>query len=91
MNKCPKCGYSEAPPEAPPEPPLGTWVRDRFGGISQRRIDSDGQDGWGLPGFYSGGKWEMFWNARGPLVECPPWGIEEDASDARDPEVSRVR
>lgn len=58
----------------PPEPPLGTWVKDRYGGYSQRRIDADGRDGWGEPGFYSGGVWSAMWKARGPLVECGPWG-----------------
>lgn len=67
---CPRCGYSEPPPE----PPLGTWVRDRHGGVAQRRIDEDGRDGWGQPGTLSGGVWARFWEARGPLVECGPWG-----------------
>lgn len=54
----------------PPEPPVGTWVKDRHGGVSQR-----GQGGgWGMPGFYYLGKWECMWEARGPLVECGPWG-----------------
>jgi hypothetical protein len=56
----------------PPEPPVGTWVRDRFGGIHHR-----GQGGgWGMPGFYYLAQWQAMWGARGPLVECLPWGQE---------------
>lgn len=55
------------------EPPVGTWVKDRFGATHYRR-----HDGWAAAptGFYAGGVWEMMWEARGPLVECAPWGIE---------------
>jgi hypothetical protein len=72
MTRCHVCGTEAA--TIPPEPPIGTWVKDRHGGVSQRRIDSDGNDGWGMPGFYSFGKWDRMWTARGPLTECEPWG-----------------
>lgn len=75
--RCSTCGQEVPAAAVPPEPPLGTWVRDRFGGTAQRRIDSDGRDGWGGPGLYSCAKWEAMWAARGPLVECAPWGLEE--------------
>lgn len=78
---CPECGNRFAPTQEPlPEPPLGTWVRDRHGGVSVRIIDSYKNDGWAPAphGFYAGGKWDAMWQARGPLVECPPWGVEED-------------
>lgn len=56
----------------PPEPPIGTWVKDRFGAASHR-----GNNGyWGEPGFYYLASWEPMWKARGPLVECAPWGVE---------------
>lgn len=56
------------------EPPLGSWVKDKHGATSMRRIDADGNDGWGQPGFYSYGKWSAMWEARGPYVLCGPWG-----------------
>jgi hypothetical protein len=52
-----------------PEPPVGTWMRDRFGGSTQRQAE-----GWGQPGMMPFGKWEAMWEARGPYVECGPWG-----------------
>jgi hypothetical protein len=75
---CPACGCrclaSDEPP-VPPEPPRGTWVKDRHGGTHQRRVDDDGRDGWGSgPGFYSFGLWSAMWRARGPLVVCGPYG-----------------
>jgi hypothetical protein len=77
MADCPTCGkpgYADKNIPLWREPPVGAWVKDRHGEVHQRRIDPDGRDGWGLPGFYSFGKWEAMWEARGPLVECGPWG-----------------
>ena len=71
MNACPNCGFAPTPP---PEPSLGTWMRDQHGEVLQRRIDADGNDGWGTPGFSSGEVWEAHWAAHGPLIECGPWG-----------------
>jgi hypothetical protein len=68
MTACPTCGGFIV---VPPEPPVGTWVKDRHGTVSQRY-----EDGWGEPGFYHFGKWEAMWVGRGPLVECAPWGHE---------------
>lgn len=74
MN-CPACGTNvnhHCPGPTPLEPPVGTWVRDRFGGTSMRQPGG----GWGAPGTMPLGKWEAMWAARGPLVECAPWGRE---------------
>jgi hypothetical protein len=71
MTACPNCGFELT---SPTEPPLGAWVRDQHGGVSQRRIDADGNDGWGVPGYHSGEVWEKYWAAHGPLIECGPWG-----------------
>lgn len=62
----------------PEEPPVGTWVRDRHGATHVRTTDVDGRTGWAAAptGFYAYGEWAAMWQARGPLVECPPWGIE---------------
>lgn len=74
MDKCPNCGY-EIPPECPPEPPVGTWVKDRQGSVSVRRV-SGGIDGWAPPNMMPFGKWQAMWNAHGPLVVCGPYGAE---------------
>ena len=79
MNACPNCGFEPSPSA---EPPLGTWVRDRHGGVFQRRFDADGNDGWALPGFASRGVWEEHWEAHGPLIECGPWGAPRRTSAA---------
>lgn len=62
----------EYPPAPVPEPPIGTWVKDRFGGTSKRQADG----GWGQPGMMPFGKWDAMWEARGPLVICGPWGAD---------------
>lgn len=77
MASCPCCGYEypdpyrEPEPAAPPEPPVGTWVKDRHGAVHYRK-----EDGWAPAptGFYAFGKWTAMWASRGPLVECGPWG-----------------
>jgi hypothetical protein len=68
---CPNCGYPVGP--IPSEPPIGTWVRDRHGAVSVRN-----RDGWAPApfGFYGAGQWAAMWQARGPLVECGPYGAE---------------
>lgn len=74
-----ECKYHRAAPaDVPPEPAVGTWVKDRFGGTHVRIKGSDGHIGWAASptGFYAFGKWGPMWEARGPLVECPPWGVE---------------
>lgn len=87
-HTCPECGHVEeidweqvdaARKAIPPEPPVGTWVKDRFGGTHVRIKDSDGNVGWSCSptGFYAFGKWEAMWEARGPLVECGPWGRDD--------------
>lgn len=62
----------------PAEPPVGTWVRDRFGATHVRIKDADRRIGWACSptGYYAFGKWEAMWEGRGPLVECAPWGRE---------------
>lgn len=66
------------PSAPPPEPDQGTWTIDRWGGVSQLR-----GEGWGEPGIMPFGKWEVMWEARGPLLECGPWGapLERDPSE----------
>lgn len=75
---CPTCSRPWSEDEVPSEPPIGTWVKDRHGGVSVRTIDRDGNDGWTIAphGFYAFGRWDAMWRARGPLVECSPWGEE---------------
>lgn len=72
MN-CPTCHQEVPALTIPVEPPVGTWVKDRHGAASVRN-----KDGWApaLTGFYGGGRWEAMWEARGPLVECGPYGRE---------------
>lgn len=83
FTECRQCGtVVPVPCTVPSEPPVGTWVRDRFGGLSRRTAA-----GWGLPGFMPFGVWSAMWHARGPLVECGPWGRDdeerEDMTDER--------
>lgn len=78
MVTCPNCGHAFHPKACapcPPEPPVGTWMKDRFGGTTQRRV-YQGHDGWGQPGVWNFGVWESMWAARGPYVECGPWGAD---------------
>jgi hypothetical protein len=65
------CSVHRVIPPAPAEPEVGTWVKDRFGAVHYRN-----QEGWAASptGFHGFGKWEAMWEARGPLVECGPWG-----------------
>ncbi|MFE6967215.1 hypothetical protein ACFVAJ_19185 [Agromyces sp. NPDC057679] len=55
------------------EPPVGTWVMDRHGAATYRQ-----ESGWGEPGFAPLGVWTSMWDARGPYVECGPWGMSLD-------------
>ncbi len=68
------------PPETVPsrenEPPVGSWVRDRFGGTSFRQ-----PDGWGEPGVMPFGRWVGMWDARGPYTLCGPWGAEYQSAE----------
>lgn len=75
MSRCSHCGSTLVIPD---EPPLGTWVKDRFGGTHVRIVDSDRRDGWAVSpsGFYAFGQWEAMWEGRGPLEVCGPWGAE---------------
>lgn len=77
-DHCPTCGQrtENAPGACPPEPPVGTWVRDRFGSLSVRQKGG----GWGAPGIMPFGVWEAMWAARGPLVECGPYGADPAAA-----------
>lgn len=78
---CSNCGHvGQVEAVAPPQPPVGTWVKDRFGGTSFHAV----QDGWGAPGLMPFGKWEAMWHARGPLIVCGPWGrpLEEEEESA---------
>lgn len=72
--KCPTCGHDNYPGQVPPEPPIGTWVKDRFGATIMRHPDG----GWAPPGCMPLAVWDKMWNARGPLVICGPYGEELD-------------
>jgi hypothetical protein len=65
----------------PPEPPVGTWVIDRYGAVSKHQEGG----GWGEPGFMSFGQWLAMWEARGPLVECEPWGRDRCRQPSENP------
>ena len=70
-------GYTITGPSTPPEPPIGTWVKDRHGAAMLRHVDSDGNDGWApAPNFMALANWKAMWERRGPLVECGPYGRE---------------
>lgn len=74
MMDCPTCGdmlAHECPGPVPPEPPIGTWVKDRHGSTSVRIAD-----GWAPSeyGFFGTGLWSAMWRSRGPLIECGPHG-----------------
>jgi hypothetical protein len=74
-HTCPFCQCDD--PQAvkkfvPPEPPVGTWVKDRHGGTSYHQTPG----GWGQPGIMPFGRWEAMWLARGPLEVCGPWGAD---------------
>ena len=74
--RCENCGHEQSTP-APPEPPVGTWVKDRHGAASLRHIDSEGNDGWApAPNFMALAQWKAMWKKRGPLTECGPYGTE---------------
>lgn len=68
---CPNCYAHFDLNPIPPEPKPGSWVKDRNGGVHHRAPDGSG---WGNPGFYYFGRWRDMWEARGPLVECEPYG-----------------
>jgi len=75
MTVCPACGHAFHPKAClpvPAEPPVGTWMRDRFGGVTRRHASG----GWAPPGCEPFGRWDAMWEARGPYVECGPWGAE---------------
>lgn len=64
------CRYHAVSGPVPEEPPRGTWVKDRFGRVHLRL-----RDGWTAGReFHTFARWEPMWEARGPLVECEPWG-----------------
>jgi hypothetical protein len=71
----------DAAKRIPPEPPVGTWVMDRYGATHYRR-----HDGWSAApsGFYAFGIWSAMWEGRGPLVECSPWGTVERKARQRE-------
>lgn len=52
--------------EVPPEPPIGTYVRDRFGGVTKRHRNGL----WAPPGCAPTARWDAMWAARGPLELC---------------------
>ncbi len=72
---CPTCGKPGYPGVCPPEPPIGTWVRDKYGATGMRHKNGR----WAPKGFVPGGIWEAWWHRAGPLVECGPWGRDLNA------------
>lgn len=81
MPICPNCGHDWVGP-VPPEPGLGTWVRDRFGAAMYHHIDSDGNNGWAPgPSYMALANWKAMWEARGPLIECGPWGSDREEAN----------
>jgi hypothetical protein len=74
---------AHCPEAVPPEPPVGTWVRDRFGGVTMRQHGG----GWAPPGFMPLASWRAMWERRGPLVECGPWGQEPTTTTPKIREV----
>lgn len=69
MSTCPTCGRAGYPGPVPAEPPVGTWVRDRYGALSMRK-----EAGWAAVGCEPFGLWSAMWQARGPYEICGPWG-----------------
>jgi hypothetical protein len=68
-STCPRCGSHVT---IPPEPPVGTWVKDRHGATHYRT--ENGRWAAAPTGFLAGGIWSAMWEARGPLVKCGPYG-----------------
>ena len=87
MSRCSGCGQPvpAIPGPCPPEPPVGTWVRNRQGRASVRV-----NEGWAPAefGFFGAGSWEAMWAAHGPLVKCGPHGVGLDGSIEFDDGVS---
>lgn len=77
-ESCPTCHRPFSETDIPPEPPNGSWVKDKYGSATQRR-----GDGWAPPGYMPFAKWEAMWAARGPLVPCGPWGAPLTEADPR--------
>lgn len=73
MTTCRLCGSDLADRPIPPPPPIGRWVKDRYGAAHIRTPDGNWASAPSREGF---GKWEAMWEARGPLTECGPWGRE---------------
>lgn len=73
---CPACRRPWREDDVPPEPPVGTWIKDRHGGTTMRQAGG----GWGPPGFYPFANWNAMWKARGPLVVCGPYGRDTDGA-----------
>lgn len=78
---CPTCG-ADRRVMVPAEPPVGAWVKDKHGAAHYRTTA-----GWAAAptGFYPGGKWSAMWEARGPLVECGPYGADPQSTDVESP------
>jgi len=89
MYTCPSCGHRFEAVQVPPEPPVGTWIKDRHGGVTYRQHDgSNGEGGWAPPGFMPFASWAAMWAAHGPLVECGPWGREKEEPTVRYPDIT---
>lgn len=67
---CPTCNRPWREDDVPPEPPVGTWVKDRYGATTMHHEGG----GWAPRGFMPFGKWDAMWRARGPLLVCDQRG-----------------
>jgi hypothetical protein len=65
IDHCPRCGYdlTQIVP-VPPEPPVGTIVKDRHGVLISRYPNGH----WGESGMVPMALWEPMWQAHGPLI-----------------------
>lgn len=73
---CQTCSCDK-PEFVPPEPPIGSWVKDKYGIAHYHQSD----EGWGDPGFYATGRWAAMWAARGPMTPCGPGGRDLPSAD----------
>lgn len=73
MQTCPTCGNPQYPGPTPPEPRIGTYIRDRFGGVALRHKNGN----WAPSGCMPLALWDPMWAARGPLVECQANGDDK--------------
>jgi hypothetical protein len=62
-KRCPNCGF-DLVVQVPPQPPIGTTVRDKTGALITRAKDGH----WGESGMVPLASWEPLYRKWGPLV-----------------------